>query len=73
MSKNTDLRMAISILSAALSIARTAALVIYICLVSSEGCSRTRSRPSPGTQAATVSLPGQNCQALNIILCFRLR
>ena len=67
-STNTDLRMTVSILSAALSVARTATLMIYICLVSSERCSRTRPSSSPGTKTATVSLPGQHCQALNIIL-----
>ena len=60
--------MTVSILCAAFSVARTATLVIYICLLSSERCSRTGARPSPGTQTATVSLPGQHCQALNIIL-----
>jgi len=57
------LRMTVSILSAALSVSRAATLMIYICLVSPERCSRTGARPSPGTQTATVSSPGQHCQA----------
>ena len=72
MSNQTDLRMAVSILSAALSVSRAATLMIYICLVSPERCSRTGARPSPGTQTAAVSLPGQHCQALNIILYLSL-
>ena len=73
MSKKTDLRMTVAILSAALSVAGTATLMIYICLLSSERCSRTRSRPSSCTQTATVPLPSQNCQALNISLYLRER
>ena len=73
MSKKTDLRMTVAILSAALSVAGTATLMIYICLLSPERCSRTGSRPSPCTQTATVPLPSQHCQALNISLYLRER
>ena len=54
MSNQTDLRMTVTILSAALSVAGTATLMIYICLVSSERRSRTGASSSPSTQTATV-------------------